>query len=273
MTGLPSLSVLLSVYAGEQPSYLDAALRSVWHEQTSRPDQIVLVLDGPLGPALDTVVQAWKENLGDALTVVPLAENGGLAAALNAGLPHCRSELVARMDTNDVALPGRFASQAAFMAKHPEIAVASGQVEEWDERMERRIGERRLPLDHDGIRRMAVTRNPINHPAAIYRKSAVLAVGGYPFIFPEDYPLWCLMLMRGDRFANLDEVLVRMRTGEDFLARRGRPFLEGEMEILKLQRRIGMINTAQYLRNRMVRHLVRRSPDWLRRGLYKYARG
>lgn len=272
-TAPPPFSVLLSVYAGETPAFLELALASIWDDQLLKPEQIVLAVDGPLTPELDTVVTSWAAQLPDVMTIVRLEANRGLAAALNTALPACRNDLVARMDTNDVALPERFARQVAFMAANPDVAVSSGQVEEWDEEMTRPMGERRLPQTHVAILRMARSRNPINHPAAIYRKAAVLAAGGYPSLFPEDYPLWCLMLMRGDRFANLNETLVRMRAGGAFLSRRGRPFLEGEMEILKLQRRIGMLSETQYWRNKLIRQALRRSPNWVRRGLYKYARG
>lgn len=266
-------SVLLSVYQEEKPEYLNAALRSIWDEQCLKPDQIVLVEDGPLTAELEETISSCKAKLGDVLCIVPLENNVGLAAALNAGLLHCDHDLVARMDTNDVSLTERFALQVNFMLANPNIAVCSGQIDEWDEHMHQRIGTRQVPLTHDEIFRMARSRNPINHPAVIYRKSAVLAAGGYPQIYPEEYPLWCLMLMRGDKFANLDQCLLRMRTGQDFFARRGREFLRGELEILKLQRQISMISRYEYARNYVIRCVVRLSPVWLKRFLYRHVRG
>lgn len=265
-------SVLMAVYGAERPAYLEAALKSVWDKQTLKPDQIVLVKDGPLTAELEATVSAWQAKLGEVLDVVALDTNRGLATALNAGLPVCKHDLVARMDSNDLSLPERFARQVALMAANPDIAVCSGQMEEWNETMDTQIGLRRVPESHEEIFRMAHSRNPMNHTTTMYRKSAVLGVGGYPIIYPEDYPLWCLMLMRGHRFANLPVATSRMRADNNFLARRGRPILEGEMQILDLQRRIGMLNRVAYARNVAVRQILRRSPNWFRKTLYRYAR-
>ena len=78
----------MSVYAKENPSYLDQALESNLLNQTVRPSELVLVKDGPLTPELDAVVDRWvqrAENLDcPPIQVVDLAQNVGLAEALNA---------------------------------------------------------------------------------------------------------------------------------------------------------------------------------------------
>src|SRR5690554_5001347 len=114
-----SFTVLMSVYAKEQPDYFNQAFLSIWDQQTLKPDQIVLVKDGPLTAELDAEIQRWQEKLGKVLSVVELPENVGLGAALNEGLKACKYELVARMDTDDISLPARFEEQVAFMQTHP----------------------------------------------------------------------------------------------------------------------------------------------------------
>jgi len=131
MRGLPSehsFSVLLSTYTQENPLYIDDTLRSIYDEQCLKPAQIVLVLDGLLTAEHHSILDQWKNTLGDKLILVPLPTNQGLAQALNEGLKYCTHDLIARMDTDDVALPGRFRQQVSFMLAHPEIAVSSGQV-------------------------------------------------------------------------------------------------------------------------------------------------
>lgn len=109
------LSVLMSVYGKELPSNLNDSLSSVWSAQAVKPDQIVLVKDGPLNSRLDGVIDEWRQELGEVLTVVDLTANVGLGAALNEGLRYCKYELVARMDTDDIAMPVRFEKQIEFM--------------------------------------------------------------------------------------------------------------------------------------------------------------
>lgn len=267
-----NFSALLSVYYKENPNFLNKALESIWDEQTLKPSQIVLAQDGPLTPELDAVLGIWKEKLDDILTLVPLPINVGLGAALNEGLKHCTNELVARMDTDDISLPERFSKQVQFMRDNPNIAVSSGLIEEWDKDFFTRISERKLPLTHKEILIFAKSRSPLSHPAVIFRKSDVLAVGGYPSIYPEDYPLWGAMLAKGYTFANLPDLLLKMRVGDALSKRRGLKFLKGEAKLFQFLYDVGFLNKYELCRNILQRSIVRLSPTWMKKILYKYAR-
>ena len=187
-----NFNVLISVYFKEKPKYLEICLQSIM-VQTLKPDEVVLVEDGPISAELKAVVEQFRDALN--IVSVPLAENVGLACALNEGLKHCKHELVARMDSDDIALPARFEKQVVFMQSNPDIAASSGVIEEFDE-----AGlvttKRVLPLVHSEIVAFAKKRSPLSHPAVIFRKSAVLDVGGYPlFRNAQDYALWSLLIV------------------------------------------------------------------------------
>lgn len=268
-----SLSVLISVYANEKVDHLDQAIESIWSQQTLKPSQIVLVKDGPLPPALNASIDAWKAKLGDALTVVALPNNTGLGAALNAGLQLCDHELVARMDTDDVSLPERFERQIAFMLNHPEIAAASAQIEEWDDSMQKRIGIRPLPIDADSVAVFAKRRSPLSHPLAIYRKSVILSVGGYPPLRKaQDYALWSLLLCNGYHLANLPDTLLKMRSGHGLFSRRGWAFFKQELVLLRYQREIGFLSHFEFWQNFFLRASLRLSPSVIKRLAYRFAR-
>jgi glycosyltransferase involved in cell wall biosynthesis len=264
-------SVLISVYSKESPAYFNEAFQSIWVQQTLKPDQIVLVKDGPLTPELDDEIARWQEELGDLLTVVRLPTNVGLGAALNAGLPHCRFDLVARMDTDDISLPDRFEKQVAFMQTNPDVVASSAFIEEFDETGQG-VFVRRLPEGHKEILRFSKKRCPLSHPVVMYRRDAVLAVGGYPPFFPEDSALWSLLIVRGYRLTNIPDVLLRMRTSRDFIHRRGLAFLKGEIKLLGYQKRIGFLTLPQYWMNLAIRIGIRLPPAFVRRWLYKVAR-
>ena len=106
-----TISVLMSVYRSEQPEYLDEALASVWTAQTLKPQQIILVEDGTLTDGLYAVIDKWSGELGDKLLILKNKQNLGLTKSLNLGLRHVTSDLVARMDSDDVSLPHRFEMQ------------------------------------------------------------------------------------------------------------------------------------------------------------------
>lgn len=264
------LSVLMSVYGKDDPAHLDQALNSLV-TQITRPSEVILVEDGPISSSLKTVIDRYRSEL--AIESVIMAENCGLAAALNEGLLHCQNDFVARMDSDDVSLPQRFKEQIAFMQSHPDVAISSAWVEERESDMRFVIDVRQVPTDHENIYRFAKRRNPINHPVCIFRKSAVMAVGGYPNIRKaQDYALWALMLVKGYRFANIPKVLLQMRTGRALMARRGLSYYRQEVSILRFQRECGFLGRRDYYINMMVRAFVRMQPPFIMRLMYRYSR-
>jgi len=267
-----SFSVLMSVYKKEDPIFLKSAIDSIWNSQTLKPKQVVLVKDGPLTQELEDEIDNWQLEIGDSFKVVGLDENIGLAGALNEGLKYCDYELIARMDTDDIAASDRFEKQLKFMLENSDISVCSGQIEEWSQDFSKKISERHLPLDHTSILKFAKTRSPISHPAVIFRKSNVLAVGGYPDIYPEDYQLWGTMLAKGYRFSNMPDILLKMRVGNALVERRGLRFLMGILRTYNNLYYAGFLNRFELCYAVTLRSLVTISPIWVKKIFYKKLR-
>lgn len=267
------LSVLMSLYEKETPEYFDQAMKSIWDQQTLAPAQIVVVQDGPLTQQLTQTLLAWQQRLSNTLTVIGLSRNIGLAGALNEGLKFCNHDLVARMDTSDIALPERFEKQLAFMESNPRLAASSAWVEEFDETQPDVHTLRKVPANPVEIREFAKRRNPLNHPVSIIRREVLTELGGYPpFRRGQDYALWSLMLVRGYRLGNIQEVLLRMRGGEELLRRRGSAYLRHELRVLWYQKRIGFLGWSDLLLNSTARTVARLSPVHVRKMLYGLAR-
>lgn len=263
-------SVLLSVYKKEQPTYLRQSLDSLF-SQTLPPDEIVLVKDGPLTPELDAVITEYQTRC-TILKVIPLTHNQGLGKALNEGLKHCSYELVARMDTDDIAKPERFEKQIRVFTEHPEVDVCSAWIEEFHEDTSRVVSVKKLPEHQQEILRYARKRCPVNHPATMFRKEKVLEAGGYPPIpMYEDYGLWVRMLARGCRFYNLPESVLYFRTSPDTFKRRGGwEYVKKEINLLNYMREIGFISTPVFCQNVAIRLVVRLMPNSIRGFIYKH---
>lgn len=264
-----SFSVLMSLYAKERPEFLRTSLESVF-TQTLRSDEVVLVLDGPITEALQSVVTEYSSKYPE-LKVVPIAKNGGLGKALNEGLKHCSHELVARMDTDDVCKPSRFEKQVHFMELHPEVSVVGAWIDEFVDDIEDVTSVRTLPESQAEILNFAKGRNPMNHPVVMFRKSAVLAVGSYQH-FPlfEDYYLWVRMLVKGYQFYNLQESLLWFRSSPDMFKRRGGwSYAMDEVRFQKELKRLGLLSSLQMYKNIVVRFGVRVMPNSLRSLIYQ----
>ena len=259
----------MSVYEKEQAAYLNECLKSLVC-QSLPPSEIILVEDGPIPADLINIIEKYSLILP--IKIVRIEKNGGLAAALNVGLKHCTNELIARMDTDDVSLPYRFERQVKYMSSHPHIDVSSAWIEERDERMANVLFVKKLPLEHDEILKFSKKRNPISHPVSIFKKSAVMSVGGYPDIFPEDYALWSIMLVNKFRFSNIQETLLYMRTGPDFMRRRGFNFFKGEVRLLNYQKSTGFLSWYEFFISLLIKVVLRLSPLKFREFLYKFAR-
>ncbi len=218
-------SVLMSVYKNDNADYLERAVESVTINQTVKPAQLVLVKDGPVSDPIDTAIQKMQERLKSAgieFTVIPKPKNEGLAAALNTGLKNCRYEYVARMDSDDVAVPERFELQLGYIAEHPEASVLGGGIAEFETDEKKQTQTRIVPEKHSDIVEMLKTRNAMNHVTVFYKKADIIGLGGYSEDFGklEDYKLWVDAVSAGLELHNISEICVNVRVGEGFIERR-----------------------------------------------------
>ena len=262
-------SVLLSLYAKESPTFLASSLDSIFH-QTLLPTEIILVKDGPLTAELDAIVSDYAVRY-PVLKVVALPQNQGLGRALNEGLKHCSYDIVARMDTDDISKPDRFEKQIAVFRKHPELDLVGAWIDEFEEDIHHVISTRKLPERHEDVMSYATRRNPVNHPVVMFRKSAVLAAGGYQH-FPlfEDYFLWVRMLKNGAKFYNIQESLLYFRTSPNMFKRRGGwKYAMDEVRFQNVMRKMKMITWGCFLMNVAIRFPARIIPNSLRGFLYK----
>ncbi|MHA6617354.1 glycosyltransferase [Pseudonocardia sp. DLS-67] len=263
------LSLLLPVWAGDRPDFLTDAFRSSVDAQTRRPDQVVIVRDGPVPEPLAGTITELADGSPVPVDVVELERNVGLGPALDAGLAACKYDVVARMDADDISLPHRFAVQLPIMESGADI-VGSGLVEFADDPDEI-VATRAVPTDPDEIRRRARFATPFNHPTVVYRRPLVTGVGGYTdFAKMEDYLLWAKLILADARVANVAEPLVRYRVGAGAYARRGgRDLLRAEIALQRRFRALGFTTPAQCARNLVVRGGYRLVPESFRRSAYR----
>jgi len=266
-------SLLLSIYHKENASSFDRCMKSIWDEQSLKPAEIILVQDGILTPPIYQVIDQWKEKLGKTLVIIDLKQNTGLGKALNIGLQQCQYDLVARMDTDDIALPVRFETQIKIFEQE-KIDICSSWVSEFDDDESTIISYRKVPETHDAIVKFAKKRNPLNHPAVMYRKSKVLEAGGYKEMpWFEDYYLWIRMILSGAKFYNIQNSLVSMRTGEGQLKRRsGLQYAWNEIIFQNRLLDLKFISYPEYLQNISIRSITRVVPSSLTKYIYKRLR-
>lgn len=216
----PKYSVLMSLYIKEKPEYLRLAIDSMLN-QTVKPDEIVIVEDGPLTDSLYDVLDEYKAKYPQILRTVKNEKNLGLGLALNVGLKECKNELVARMDTDDISKPDRCEKQLKVFAEDMSLSIVGAYVDEFTDDPERIVSTRAVPVTNDEIYQFAKKRSAFNHPAVMYRKSRVLNFGGYADLRRnQDVDLFGRMLFGGCKAQNVPESLLLFRSNNDLAKRR-----------------------------------------------------
>ncbi|MGN1114581.1 MAG: glycosyltransferase [Oscillospiraceae bacterium] len=217
---LPQYSILMSVYSGEKPEYLKASLESMFN-QTYQSDDLVLVCDGPLTKELDEVIGSFEVKYPDIFRVIRSEKNVGTGQCANIGIDACRHELIAKMDSDDIALENRFEKQISAMSKYPEINMCGGFIQEFDTDTGENIAVKKTPEDDAAIHQYAKRRNPFNNQTLIFKKSLAKSVGGYSDIKRcEDYEFVVRMLDSGGVGMNIQDVLVKYRVSANNYERR-----------------------------------------------------
>ena len=251
-------SVITSVYKNDKPEYIRVALDSLLVQQTVKPDEIVLVQDGPVSHETSRLLLEYKDNYGEKLNVIKLTQNKGLGNALMLGVENAKCDLCARMDSDDICAPDRFEKQLAYLESHPECDIVGGQITEFIDTPDNIVGKREVPCDNEAIYHYMRSRCALNHPTVMFKKKAVLDAGNYQdWFWNEDYYMWIRMMENGCVFANLPDVLVNMRSGLDQYGRRGgKKYFDSEIGIKKLMLEKGMITRKEYIVNYIQRFII-----------------
>ncbi|MDY6051757.1 MAG: glycosyltransferase [Rothia sp. (in: high G+C Gram-positive bacteria)] len=268
-----AFSLLMSVYANDQPEHVRLALASNTQEQTLSPHQVVLVEDGPLSPALSQVIADFKEQSKLPVTVISLERNHGLAAALREGLRACTYDIVARADADDISTPERFAQQIPLVASGQYDVLGSAMYEFTDDPAHPET-ERKAVTGEQAICDTLPKRNPMLHPTAVFRKSAVDAVGSYVEVpGAEDYWLWARMSRAGFVLGNLAQPLVSYRVASAYTRRGGVAALRKDLQV---QRRLytgEVLSPLRCVQNLAVRALYRLAPEAVRTKAFRAMTG
>ena len=165
-----TFSLLMSVYSGDDPDNLRSALNSVYELQTRKPDQIVIVVDGPVSKDLEETIEGFRSSHTNVTHVEWCKSNNGLGLALRIGTEYCTGQYILRMDADDLSVPSRFAEQADFAIKNPDIDAFGGYIEEFNKIPGDLRRTRVVPLDEKEIRSVLRQRNPMNHVTMCIKK-------------------------------------------------------------------------------------------------------
>ena len=262
------LSVAMCVYGGDNDEHFSRAVDSILN-QTYPPDEVILVVDGPVPESLDGIICGYESN--KLIKVIRFKENQGHGNARRAGLAACKNEIVALMDADDISLPNRFEEQIQHFAQE-KIDIVGGNISEFIGDESNIVAYRKVPRTDSEIREYMKKRCPFNQVTVMFKKSVYEKAGEYiDWYCNEDYYLWLRMMKQGAVFANTGSVLVNVRVGTDMYRRRGgMKYFKSESKLQKYMLENKIIGFTTYFMNVCKRLIVQvLMPNCIRGWVFK----
>ncbi|MBR1540143.1 MAG: glycosyltransferase [Clostridia bacterium] len=246
---MEKFSVLMSTYENDNSEYFLKALNSVIN-QTVLPNEIIIVVDGPISEEYKEVIENQKDKY-DIIKLIYLEKNSGLGNALKIGLEQCTYDIVARMDSDDIAKNDRFEKQLRILTDRTDISTVGGNISEFIDDENNIISRRVVPEINEDIVKYMKKRCPFNHMTVMFRKKDVLSVGNYiEWHYNEDYYLWLRLYLNNYQFYNIQDDLVNVRVGKDMYKRRGGwKYFQSERNIQKFMLSNKIISPIRYFIN------------------------
>lgn len=213
-----SISVISTTYEKEKGANLDECLSSVF-SQTVLPEKVILVGDGKLTDELYAVIENYTCLYSEKFVYFETDSNNGNWFASNKAIELCKTDIIAKIDSDDILMPTYIEKVQAEFEKG--IDICGVYIDEFDDETREFISTKKTPTEHDDIYKFAKRRNPFNNPGIAFSKKFADKIGGYnPMERCEDYDFVVRMLAAGAKGTNIPESLVKYRTSRDNMKRR-----------------------------------------------------
>jgi glycosyltransferase len=207
----PKISVIMSEY-NTPPDYLRASIESIL-SQTFKDIEIIIVDDCGKND-LDSITEEYKDKR---IRVIKNNKNIGLVESLNKAIAVSKADILARMDTDDIADENRLEEQYNFMINHEEYSVVGTLANEFSKNSTTGV----LGKPGEKTAKSLAYGDSIIHPSVMMRKKDIQSIGGYKnYKRAEDLSLWFELVMKGFRLFVIDRVLLNYRVNEEDYSKR-----------------------------------------------------
>lgn len=239
-------SILTTLYKNDKPEQLKESIESML-AQTVLTNDYVIVADGPLTKELDDVLASYEASY-DFFHIVRLPENVGLGQALREGLTHCKNDLVARLDADDLSMPNRCELQLALFEKEDDLVIVGSDMYEFADDPNVIVDLKTMPSTPEQIYKYGKRRNSFNHSSVMYRKSIIEKHGSYSSMRrSQDLELFSKILHSGCKCRNISEPLIKFRCGDTRVQRKKKwSNVKSDLKIFNQNRKMGYAGPLDY---------------------------
>jgi len=201
---LPDISVVMPVFNEEH--YIYDSVKSIL-DQTFENFELIVMDDG----STDSTLQILSTFSDKRLKIIPTLKNLGIVEVLNSCIANSRAKYIARMDSDDIALPTRLQEQFEFLEQNPKVGLVGSWIELFGDIIQDTVCK--YPQQHDDIVALMIFENPLAHPTVMFKRSLFTKCNykyTTEFPFAEDWDLWT-KCQTSTTIANLPKVLLRYR--------------------------------------------------------------
>jgi glycosyltransferase involved in cell wall biosynthesis len=201
------LTVLMPVYNGER--FLKSAIESIL-SQNFRNLEFLIINDGSTDSS-DKIIRSFHDKR---IIHISNERNLGLISTLNKGINLAKGKYIARMDGDDISMPGRLSKQVSFLDENPKISMVAANIQLVDEE-ENDLGvwEEDIKCKTEKqIKSLLPYTNCIAHPTVVIRTDiAKKFLYDNRQINNEDWDLWMRLVSEGYRISKINEPLLKYR--------------------------------------------------------------
>ena len=186
--------------------YLRQSIESILN-QTFKDFEFIIVDDGSLGKDIE-IIESYNDPR---IHVIKNAVNKGLPYSLNEAIKQSIGKYIARMDSDDIALPHRLEKQYRYMENHKDVQVLGAVARTFG-----KIKKTIISPQYDDINEQLFFRSSIVHPSVMIRRDFLMENGllyNESFMCSQDFELWSRIVCNG-KISIIPEVLMMYRTHE-----------------------------------------------------------
>lgn len=222
-----TVSIVMAVYNCER--YVRYAIKSMLNQ--SFDDFEFIIINDASTDKTEQIIDSFKDPR---IVYVGNKENMGQTRSLNKGIKMSRGTYIARMDADDISLPGRLLQQVKFLEKNEDIGVVGTWHQEIDvnNRIIRKLQFPTFPNIKARLILLRLVGMPcLSHPTAMIRSEILNDIGLYNenYRICQDYDLW-LRVSRKYSIENVPEILLSYRIHKSSLCRKDLERTEREIE-------------------------------------------
>ena len=249
----PKVSVLMSIYNETESEILD----SVWSiiKQTYEAWELLIVNDNPNSLVYDGILSR-VQKLDSRIRIIKNDHNMGLALSMNKAAKESKTDLLARMDADDIAETTRLENQIPYLLDEGYDFVCGRYIKIDEKGRLLYDGELSEFFDENTLSSLLPLKSTIHHPTVIMTKEIFNKAGMYrDFPCTQDYDLWLRMHYLGARMVMANCCVLQYRVRETSVTIK---------HLVKQQ------FTKQYIRKLYIRRIIRGMDDYSKSNYVKY---